>query len=56
MEMDLMIVFKTIMTNLPSLICLSVAGLCAWKDKDPHVWGWFLFVGFILAGMVGNFF
>jgi len=33
---------------LPSITCFIVAAFLAVKEKEG--WGWFLFVGFLLAG------
>ncbi len=30
------------------VICLALAGILAWKDKNG--WGWFLFVAVVIAG------
>lgn len=32
---------------LPMVACLITSGILCYKDKDG--WGWFLFVGFLLA-------
>lgn len=43
--MALLVLFLSL---LPSITCFIVAAFLAVKEKEG--WGWFLFVGFLLAG------
>ena len=37
-----------IVMGIGSIICFGMGGLLCWKEKEG--WGWFLFVGLLLAG------
>lgn len=47
--MKLLVLFISL---LPSIVCFVVSAILAVKEKDG--WGWFLFVGFLLAAVSDN--
>ena len=49
---DTMKCFYVTVAALPSLFTLIMAGITAYEGQSADVWGWFLFVGFLLANWV----
>jgi hypothetical protein len=43
---------KTVILGLGSLMCFAAGGAFCWYSRPG--WGWFLFVGFLLAGGVAD--